>query len=93
MRRNICTEFGSNFLSAAEHNLCVANGNGHTFMILSVSINNAQGQHWDDQNFVWTLLSLSHICKQWIQKGHCEMDAEMLSEIWLIFLWEELKGT
>lgn len=40
MRRNICIEFGSNFLSVVEYNLCVVNGNGYIFMIFLVFINN-----------------------------------------------------
>lgn len=88
------TEFGSNFLSAAEYNLHVANqNNAHVFMIPSVSINDSQRQHCDDdQTFVWTVLSLGLIGKQWIEKGHCKVEAEMLKEPWLISSEKSWKG-
>lgn len=61
------TEFGRDFLSAEEYNLHVAHqNNGHVFTIPSVSINDSQRQHWDDQALVWTALSLGHTGKQWI---------------------------
>lgn len=70
------TEFGRDFLSAEEYNLHVAHQNsGHVFTIPSVSINDSQRQHWDDQAFVWTALSLGHTGKK--------VDADTLKEPWL----------